>query len=152
MKCEEVALCDGRTCLRDFIPLDIEGKRYGRLWHHQDITERKRAEEVLRQTEENFRRSLEESPLGVRVVTIEGETIYANRAILGIYGFDSIEDLKTTPAMKRYTPESYAEFQIRREKRKQGDYDPSEYEISIVRKDGEVRHLLGRPQGNIVGR
>jgi PAS domain S-box-containing protein len=101
----------------------------------------KRAEEMLRRTEENFRRSLEESPLGVRIVTIEGETIYANRAILNIYGYDSIDDLKTTPAKNRYTPESYAEFQIRREIRKQGDYDPSEYEISIVRRDGEVRHL-----------
>ena len=49
MEGEEVALRDGRTCLRDFIPLDIDGKRYGRLWHHQDITERKRAEEVLQQ-------------------------------------------------------------------------------------------------------
>jgi PAS domain S-box-containing protein len=101
----------------------------------------RRAEQALHQTEENFRRSLEESPLGVRIVTEKGETLYANRAILSIYGYDSIEDLKTTPAKKRYTPESYAEFQIRREKRRQGVCDPSEYEISIVRKDGEVRHL-----------
>jgi PAS domain S-box-containing protein len=77
----------------------------------------------------------------VRIVTIEGETIYANRAILDIYGYDSIEELKTTPTEKRYTPESYAEHQIRREKRKRGDDVPTEYEISIVRKDGEVRHL-----------
>jgi PAS domain S-box-containing protein len=74
-------------------------------------------------------------------VTIEGETIYANRAILDIYGLDSIDELNTTPVKKRYTPESYAEFQIRREKRKRGDYCPSEYKVSIVRKDGEVRHL-----------
>ena len=107
----------------------------------EDITERKQAEEALRRSEENFRRSLDESPLGVRIVTIEGETIYANRAILDIYGYDSIEELKTTPTEKRYTPESYAEHQIRREKRKRGDDVPTEYEISIVRKDGEVRHL-----------
>ena len=106
-----------------------------------DITERKQAEEALRRAEENFRRSLDDSPLGVRIVTAEGETIYANRAILDIYGYDSIEELKTTPVEKRYTPESYAEYQIRREKRKRGDDVPSEYEISIVRKDGEVRHL-----------
>jgi PAS domain S-box-containing protein len=107
----------------------------------RDVTERKRAEEMLRRTEENFRRSLEESPLGVRIVSTEGDTIYANGAILNIYGYDSIEDWKKIPARKRYTPESYAKFQTRREKRRQGDYDPSEYEISIVRKDGEVRHL-----------
>jgi len=75
-----------------------------------DLTERKRAEEALRESEENFRRSLDDSPLGVRVVTIEGETIYANRAILDIYGYDSVEELRTTPIKNRYTPQSYAEF------------------------------------------
>ncbi|MBU2027676.1 MAG: PAS domain S-box protein, partial [Proteobacteria bacterium] len=107
----------------------------------RDITERKRTEEALRWAEENFRRSLDESPLGVRIVTIEGETVYANRAMLNIYGYDSIEELRTTPLKERYTPESYAEFQIRMEKRRQGDHDPSEYEVNIVRKNGEVRHL-----------
>ncbi|MBU2262261.1 MAG: PAS domain S-box protein [Proteobacteria bacterium] len=103
--------------------------------------DRLRVEEALRESEENFRRSLDDSPLGVRIVTAEGETIYANQAILDMYGYDSIDELKTTPLKKRYTPESYAEFQKRMEKRKQGDYVPSEYEVSIVRKDGEVRHL-----------
>ena len=107
----------------------------------EDITEYKQAEEKLGESEENFRRSLDESPLGVRIVTIEGETIYANRAILDIYGYDSLEELRTTFLKKRYTPESYAEYQIRMGKRKRGDYYPSEYDISIVRKDGEVRHL-----------
>ena len=106
-----------------------------------DITERKQLEEDLRLSEENFRRSLENSPLGVRIVTIEGETIYANREILDIYGYDSIEELKRTPLKNRYTPESYAEFLIRRDKRLQNIEAPSEYQISIVRKDGEVRHL-----------
>jgi PAS domain S-box-containing protein len=104
----------------------------------QSESERKRNEEALRGTEENFRRSLDDSPLGIRIVTIDGETIYANRAILDIYSY---EDLNTIPLKKRYTPESYAEYKIRREKRKRGDYVPSEYEISIIRKDGEVRNL-----------
>jgi PAS domain S-box-containing protein len=106
-----------------------------------DITSRKQAEEALRESEENFRRSLDDSPLGVRIVTIEGETIYANRAILDIYGYDSVEELRTTPIKNRYTPQSYAEFKIRREKRKGGDDGPSKYEISIVRKNGEIRDL-----------
>jgi len=105
------------------------------------VEDQKRAEELLRRAEENFRRSLDDSPLGVRIVTKEGETIYANRAILDIYDYNNIEELKTTPVVKRYTPESFAEHQIRREKRKRGDDGPSEYDISIVRKDGGARHL-----------
>jgi PAS domain S-box-containing protein len=107
----------------------------------RNITERKQAEEALRRAEENFHRSLDDSPLGVRIVSANGETLYANRAILDIYGYDSIEELRTTPVKKRYTPESYAEFQIRKKKRQRGEYDPPEYEISIVRENGEVRHL-----------
>ena len=106
-----------------------------------DITERKLAEEVLQESEANFHRSLDESPLGIRIGTAEGETLYANRVILDIYGYDSIEELKATPVDKRYTKESFAEYQIRKEKRERGDYSPSEYEISIIRKDREVRHL-----------
>ncbi len=109
--------------------------------HTEDQTDRKQAEEALRQSEENFRRSLDDSPLGMRIVTIEGETIYANRAILDIYGYDSVEELRTTLIKNRYTPQSYAEFRIRSEKRRQGVDGPSEYEVSIVRKNGEIRHL-----------
>ena len=118
----------------------------GNITHYEgtieDITERKRAEEALRESEDNFRRSLDDSLLGVRIVTIEGETIYANRAILDIYGYDSVEELRTTPVKNRYTPQSYAKFQIRMKKRRQGKYDPSEYGINIVKKNGEVRYLL----------
>jgi PAS domain S-box-containing protein len=47
VKGEELAMQDGGTCLRDFVPLNIQGKSYGRLWLHHDITERKQAEEEL---------------------------------------------------------------------------------------------------------
>ncbi len=63
----------------------------------------KRTEEALRASEDNFRRSLDESPLGIRIVTAEGETLYSNHAILDFYGYDSIDELKTTPVEKRYT-------------------------------------------------
>ncbi|HUN54947.1 MAG TPA: PAS domain S-box protein [Smithella sp.] len=109
--------------------------------NHHNITERKQIENDLRESERNFRRSLDESPLGIRISTIEGETIYANRAILDMYGYDSIEELKETSIKERYTPESYAAFKERKRKRLQGEPAPPEYEISIVKKNGEIRHL-----------
>jgi len=36
-----------RTFLRDFVPLRVNGKPYGRLWLHLDITERKQAEQRI---------------------------------------------------------------------------------------------------------
>ena len=41
---EEVSMQSGRTCLRDFVPLYVEEKPYGRLWLHYDITKRKQLE------------------------------------------------------------------------------------------------------------
>jgi PAS domain S-box-containing protein len=121
--------------------MDEKGKPVSLLGEGRDITERKKIEDSLRKSEENFRRSFDDSPLGVRISTLAGETIYANNAILDIYGYDSIEELQNTPLKERYTPESYAEFKVRKKKRLRGEFGPSEYEISIVRKDGEIRHL-----------
>ena len=120
--------------------IEIEQDHY-LLTFALDITERKQMENELRASESNFRHSLDESPLGVRISTVEGETIYANKAILDIYEYGSIEELKKTSIKERYTPQSYAEFQERREKRLKGKFGPSEYAISIVRKNGEIRHL-----------
>jgi len=107
----------------------------------QEIASHMQAVEALRLSEDNFRRSINESSLGVRIVTKEEETVYANRAILDFYGYDSIEELEMTPVEKRYTKKSYAEFKIRNEKIKRGVDVPFEYTIDIIRKNGEVRNL-----------
>jgi PAS domain S-box-containing protein len=107
----------------------------------RDITERKQVEEALQQEKENFRHSLDDSPLGVRIATIEGNTIYANKTILDFYGYDSLGEMQKTRLKDRYTPESYARAQKRKHQREHGDFSVTEYEISIVRKNGEIRHL-----------
>ncbi|MCX5848885.1 MAG: PAS domain S-box protein, partial [Deltaproteobacteria bacterium] len=120
---------------------DVNGKPVSILGEGRDITERKLMEYDLRASEINFRHSLDDSPLGVRIVTTEGETIYANKAILDIYGYYSVEELNNTPLQERYTKESYDNYKTRKEKRLRGELGPPEYEISIVRKNGEIRHV-----------
>jgi PAS domain S-box-containing protein len=95
----------------------------------------------LRREKENLQCSLDDLPLGMRIVSAEGDTLYANRAILELYNYSSIEELRNISVEKRYTSESYIEFQKRKKIRQSGEFGPSEYEISIVRKDSEVRHL-----------
>ncbi|MBN1472445.1 MAG: EAL domain-containing protein [Syntrophaceae bacterium] len=127
-------------CTFSFI-WDENDKLLSILGEGRDITRRKQIEKSLQMSEENFRHSLDDSPLGVRIVKIEGETIYANRAILNMYGYESIEELKNTPLKERYTPESYDEYQMRKKQRLRGETGPSEYDVSIIRKNREVRHL-----------
>jgi PAS domain S-box-containing protein len=49
LKGEEVQFQDGRTFLRDFMPLSVDGEPRGGAWLSYEITDRKRAEEALRE-------------------------------------------------------------------------------------------------------
>jgi len=118
-----------------------QGKPVGLRGAIVDITDRKRTEEVIRESEANFRRSMDDSPLGIRIVTADGETLYANRAMLDIYGYASIEEFQSIPLKQRYTPESYAAYLVRRAKRDRGERGQDEYTIDIVTKSGDIRHV-----------
>ncbi|MFA5819245.1 MAG: ATP-binding protein [Bacteroidales bacterium] len=98
------------------------------------------ANEAILQSEENFRRSISESPMGIRIVSTDGKTIYANKAFLAIFELNSLEEFTSTPVINRYTSESYAQHQERKENRKNG-HDVFDYEISIVCKNAEIRHI-----------
>jgi PAS domain S-box-containing protein len=46
VKFEEIGIVGGGTYARDFIPITLNGKLYGRFWHHTDITDRKQTEDA----------------------------------------------------------------------------------------------------------
>jgi PAS domain S-box-containing protein len=85
---------------------------------------------------------VENSPLGIRIVTVKGQTIYANRTLLDTYGYSSVGEMDSIPNKEHYTPESYSAHRERVEKRKLGEFVAPNYEIDIVRKNGEIRNLL----------
>ena len=62
------------------------------IWH--DITERKRAEEELRRAKEQFQALVEESPLGVAMVTKDGRYQYLNPKFVEMFGY-TLEDIPT---------------------------------------------------------
>ncbi len=102
---------------------------------------RQRVEMALRESEKNFRNSLDSSPLGIHIVTALGETLYANQALLDICGCRHIRELKTVRLESSHNSGILAENQGKRAEEKFGNPALSGREISIVRGDGEVRHL-----------
>ena len=79
----------------------------------------------LRASEVNFSNSLENSPIGIRIVNSEGKTIYANRAFLDIFGYSNATELDSVPYDNLYTPETYAAHQERVRKDRLGETVPS---------------------------
>ena len=116
-----------------------DGKKQRQVIYH-DITELRNAEEALKESEQNLRNFLDNSIMGVRVRQ-DGYIVFANQALLDIFGCENIDELRASPPEERYTPECYADFLLRKKKLANGEPISTKIEINIVRKDGTIRHL-----------
>jgi PAS domain S-box-containing protein len=67
-----------------------------------DVTERRRAEEALRESEERYRSLIEEAPYGIYRATTDGRLLGVNRALAAMLGFDSPSELLGTSVIDRY--------------------------------------------------
>jgi two-component system cell cycle sensor histidine kinase/response regulator CckA len=72
---------------------DGQGNVTGALSTAQDITEQKRAEEALRESEERYRYIFERSPIGIGIATPNGRIISVNKSMIAIIGYTA-EELK----------------------------------------------------------
>ncbi len=61
-----------------------------------DITERKRTEEALRQSEERFGSAFEFAPIGIALVSIEGQWVKVNQALCELLGYTEQELITKT--------------------------------------------------------
>jgi PAS domain S-box-containing protein len=98
--------------------------------------ERKRAEEALRESEENFRALADNANDGIMIAAGKGAHVYANRRMAEITGYSVPELLKTTMADLVH-PDQLKEVRERFQRRLEGKPAPSQYEIVFVRKDGK---------------
>ncbi|MEE8373040.1 MAG: PAS domain S-box protein, partial [Dehalococcoidia bacterium] len=113
-------------------------KARGIVANFRDITERKEAEEALRQSEEKLRRLVEDMNDGYCVIQ-GSKVMFANARIAMMFGYGTQEVVGKT--VQELLPAGVVEELARmRAKRRRGDVR-EQYEVTLVGKDGVERQV-----------
>jgi PAS domain S-box-containing protein len=116
---------------------DRQGKARYIVIMVQDITERKQIEQALKESEERFKRTVENAPDPILIY--QGtKWIYANPAATGLLGY-SLDELLSMNFWDLVHPDMKEQVRERGLARLRGETVPPRYEVKIVTKSGEER-------------
>ncbi|MGD0235881.1 MAG: PAS domain S-box protein [Syntrophorhabdales bacterium] len=121
---------------------DGTGRVLNMLGMIQDITERKHAEQALRESEQRYRAAIEHSNDGV-VITKEGRHVYVNQRFLDMFGYNRPDEVIGTAIAdaKHVHPEDRAWLAEMNQRRPKGEPTPPRYGHRAIGKDGNVRYI-----------
>ena len=136
VKDEEVPLQDGRVVLRDFIPIWLGENRYGRLWIHRDITERKKMEDALKDNEAKANALIKYAPTAIYELDYRiPRIISVNDAISIMSGYAREELLSMNPT-ELMDDDSKVRFAERVRRKLAGEKIDETVDFKIRKKDG----------------
>lgn len=131
---------DGNLAYIDFSikpVVDSKGEIIYLIPEGRDITERKYAEEALRESEEKYRTVVQQSQDGIFIAQ-DGLLVFHNTAFAAMSGY-SAEELKRRSIAELIAPEDRELVLNRHRGRLKGEELPEVYEFSVLHHDGNTR-------------
>ncbi len=134
---ETISAKDGVRYLKtDKFPyLDYDGSIIGIIGFSQDITELKKREQELQESEERYRKLIESANDGIAII-YKSSHIYVNKRYAEIFGYDNPEELDGKPVFTVLHPEEHDRIKKINRGQWDGKLTPERYEARGVRKDG----------------
>jgi PAS domain S-box-containing protein len=114
---------------------DKSGAIVGAISSGEDITERRQAEEALRESERNFRALADNASDGILIGTGEGIHVYANQRVAEITGYE-VSELVGIGIRDLVHPDELTTVLETYRRRLKGEAVPRQYQTRFVRKDG----------------
>lgn len=144
---EEVRMKGGRTCLRDFYPILVEGKSYGRVWFHLDITAREQTQTALEKMKDILSEGQKIAHVGTFEYIADDRIMVWSEEEYRIYGLDPTGPSPTYDVMlaKSIHPD---DADLLHQTFTAALQSGSVYELEhrIVHPDGSVRWVYDRAQ------
>jgi PAS domain S-box-containing protein len=126
--------------LRASLILDKKKKPRAILLVTRDVTERKQAEEALKESEERYRIAIEYSNDGV-AINKGALYLYVNQKFLEIFGYKHSEEILGKPLWITVHPDDRDRVMKFARERQKGMDVPSRYDFKGVRKDGDIVYI-----------
>jgi PAS domain S-box-containing protein len=104
-----------------------------------DITDQKKAEQHLRDSERKYRNIVDNAIVGVVITTLNGDVHYVNDAFVQMLEYGSTKELMKEKAVTRYKDPAQRETAVKKI-REDGRLD--NYEIDFITKTGQVKNML----------